>query len=148
VRVIAIDPGTTTGWLTFTPVHRLQIQVHEWGETIGPVAFGRWLVKQHRTGEFDLALVEDWIPYLDGRRRTWEPDPLHVIGMCRMIFGDENCYLGQSAADAMQWGTDGKISPYRDHGPRVGQGRGAKGHALMALRHGLCWTANHWNGIR
>jgi hypothetical protein len=152
VRVIAIDPGTTTGWVLFVPVHRLQLRVIDWGETRGATAFGRWLNAQQRKPETmaEIAVVENWIPYTDGKRRSWEPDPLHVIGMVRLIFGDEATDLGQVAADAHQWGTEGKIAPYTEdkNGPRVGKGRGAEGHAVMALRHGLRWTANVWNGMQ
>lgn len=152
MRAIAIDPGTTTGWVVFVPVHRLQLRVVEWGETPGPTEFGRWLNKLQKRPEtrVDVGIVENWIPYLDGKRRTWEPDPLHVIGMVRLILGDEATDLGQVAADAVQWGTEGKIAPYTEDksGPRVGKDRGAKGHAVMALRHGLRWTANVWDGIQ
>ena len=152
MKVIAVDPGLATGWVIFTPITRLQIRVIDWGEITGPVEFGRWLNKLQRRPEtmVDQAVVENWIPYNDGKRRTWEPDPLHVIGMVLLILGEQATDLSQLAAEAVQWGTEGKVAPYTKDkaGPRVGKGRGAKGHAVMALRHALCWTANHWNGMQ
>ena len=145
MNVLWVDPGNTTGWVVFQPVHRLQIRVLEWGETPGAVEFGRWVQRRcNRQGDLDYCGCENWVPYTD-RHRTWEPDALHIIGMLRLIFGDQQLNLSQLAADAHAWGTAGKIAPYRDNHPYVG--RGAKGHALMALRHALTWTANSWNGI-
>lgn len=145
VNVLWVDPGETNGWVLIQPIHRLQIRVLEWGETSGPVEFGQWVQRRSQRGDFDFCGCENWVPYED-RKRTWEPAPIHVIGMMRLIFGDRGVFLGQLASDAHAWGTEGKVAPYRDNHPFVG--RGGKGHALMALRHALNWTANHWNGIQ
>lgn len=150
-KVLAVDPGLTTGWVVFYPIARYaeefngpQIVVINWGETRGDFAFLNgiaWPYK-HREG-CTHAVVENFIPWQD-RTRTWEPEALWITGALRWMFTPEACFSDQRPGDAHRFGTDTKLFRYRNGSNPVG--KGGEGHALMALRHALLWTGTKWDG--
>lgn len=141
--ILAVDPGVTTGWVTFTPVTRLEITVHEWDETRGENAFEKIAWEYNRQHGVNLCVCEAFEPWKDNKARTWQPASLHVIGALRFIFGEDRVDLHQSASDANRWGTPEKLAPYRGQGMKSPTG---DDHVFMALRHALKWTANTWDG--
>lgn len=139
--VLSVDPGLDTGWLVFEPVNQLQINVIRWGETVGVQEFCSLAWELNETQELDYIVCEDFIPRKD-TVLTWRPESLWVIGMVRWMIGPERLYL-QQPGDAMAWGTDTKTRPYTAD---KGVGYQGEGHARMALKHALLWTATRWNG--
>lgn len=139
MKVLAVDPGLTTGVVLFDPIDRLAIQVRWWEEIRGEEAFTKYAQEMYRFERVRWVVCERFIPFKDGTVRTWEPEALYIIGALRHIFGIPFVDLNQGPADAHRWGTENKVAPYRDMEPHVG--KGGEGHALMALRHALLYTS-------
>lgn len=153
MRVLSVDPGGTsastrreaqgaggaTGAVLFEPVSRFEIKVLDWWEIPERLIFLDMAQQLHDNG-VQKCICEYYYPA--DFKKTWQPDVIYIIGTLEYIWRPEHFYNKTRAADANKWGTDSKIAPYR----AAGVGKGGHGHALMALRHGLHWTANTWQG--
>lgn len=143
---LAVDPGLTTGWVLFRPVTRTKMDVVRWGETRGEAEFEAIAWEMNRQEHVSRVVCEEFVPYHD-RHRTWEPEALHIIGTLRFIFGIKNVNLRQRPSDAYKYRDAGHCKPYQQGYKHEAVGYGGEGHAIMALAHGLIWTANSWNGL-
>lgn len=143
---LAVDPGLTTGWVLFRPVTRTAIDVVRWGETRGEAEFEHIAWEMNRQEHVARAVCELFIPYT-GKARTWEPEALYVMGALRFIFGINRVNIRQKPADANAQVRAGACKPYQQGHKHEAVGYGGEGHAIMALAHGLIWTANSWNGV-
>lgn len=139
--VLAVDPGLDTGWVLFRPLDPLTIHVARWGEIVGVQEFCDFAWELKQQGGLDYIVCEDFVPRKD-RVLTWRPESLWIIGMLRWMMTPQAFGL-QQVADAKAWGTESKIKPYTQN---KGVGYQGEGHAQMALRHALLWTATRWDG--
>ena len=153
MRVLSVDPGGTsrttrreaqgkggaTGAVLFEPAGRFEINVLDWWEIPERLDFLDMAQLLHDTG-VEECICEYFYPA--DFNKTWQPDVIYIIGTLEYIWRPEHFYNKTRASDANQWGTEKKIRPYLD----AGLGKGGYGHAEMALKHALHWTANVWNG--
>lgn len=160
MKVLSVDPGGTskttrggspagkdgaTGAVLFEPISRFEIKVLDWWEIVERMEFLDLAAGLHYRERVDYCIAEAYKPA--AFVKTWQPDLLYIIGTLEYIWRPENFYNGTFAGTATAWGTDTKINPYKQG--EKGVGRGGHGHALMALRHALHWTAHHWTeGMR
>lgn len=145
MKRLSVDPGLTTGWLTFTPIDRLNIEVHEWDETRGEAEFEAIAWELNRQDHISDVVCEHFAPWQDNKARTWQPEALHIIGTLRFIFGIKNVDLRQKASDAKAWGIRERIDPFKAPPLRM-KSRTGDEHVFMALKHALLWTATKWDG--
>lgn len=140
---LVADPGLVTGWILFTPVNRLEIDVHEYGATRGEQEFLNLAWEFNRQRSVSECICEGYVPYQDKVARTWQPEAIYIIGALRFIFGIKHVDLRQMSSDAKRWATKEKLDPYRAQ--HIGQGTEGD-HVQSALSHGLLWTATKWQG--
>lgn len=153
-RMIAVDPGGTTGWLIFEPSAEIQewggygITPIAWGEEPDQVAFcdmlWRLSTARLKAERLDGIVIERFVPRPGVR--TWEPEAVEITGFCRWLMADDQLrFFIQGVSDAEGFGTDTKVRPYRsDRMPPHNVGKGGAGHAVMALKHALLWTNVRW----
>lgn len=132
VRLLALDPGGSSGWSVWaydatTPLRHIEHGTIPGGKD----GFIDWALR--RRGEFDIVVSESFV--LDGR--TAQPDitPLRIETAIDMIFG--------------QWG-DGVPVIYqrnfmKNHAPddllkRLGLWWSGAGHDRDSARHALAWA--------
>ena len=133
----------------FEPVDKLHIKVLEWWEIVDRHELLRLVHSMlvHPLG-IDKVIVEAYKEA--GFVKTWQPDVLYIIGtvdyLVRMHCGPGKFVNNTFAGTARQWATPTKLNEYRTGDNPVG--KGGHGHALMALSHGLHWTAFQWEGPR
>jgi hypothetical protein len=126
----------------FEPVSKLKIKVLEWREVPERMVFLDWAADLKLLADVDYCICEAYKPA--AFVKTYQPDVIYIIGTLEFIFRPERFFNRTFAGAATAWGTPEKLKPYRLGEHPVG--RGGHGHALMALRHALHWTANYWNG--
>jgi hypothetical protein len=153
VKVLSVDPGGTskstrreaqgkagaTGAVLFEPVSRFEIKILQWWEIVERMEFLDMAQQLHDNG-VEYCICEYFYPA--DFNKTWQPDVVYIIGTLEYIWRPEYFYNKTRASDANQWGTDAKMNGYY----AGGLGKGGEGHAKMAGKHALHWTANVWNG--
>lgn len=157
MRVLSADPGGTsksvrgtkpqgmdgaTGAVVFEPVDRFTIKVLQWREVVERMEFLAWAAELKLYGGVTHCICEAYKPA--NFVKTYQPDVIYIIGTLEFIYRPEHFYNGTFAVSANAWGTDSKLLPYIQGEHAVG--RGGAGHARMALKHALHWTAHHWDG--
>jgi hypothetical protein len=158
MKVLSVDPGGTsksvrggnpqgtdgaTGAVLFEPISQLEIKVLEWRETVERMEFLNWAWNLKTQQDVAYCICEAYKPA--AFVKTYQPDVIYIIGTLEWMWTPDLFYNKTFAVTANAWGTDTKLRPYREGEDAVG--RGGHGHALMALRHALHWTANHWKGM-
>ncbi len=138
--ILCVDPGLTTGWMTFTPVTRTEFEIHDHGETRGEAEFEAIAWELNRQQHVSYCVCEAFIPWAPGAR-TWQPEALHIIGTLRFIFGINQVDLRQKAAEAKRWGTKDRRDRLALKGVRSPTG---DDHAFMAAYHAGLWTMTKW----
>ena len=155
VIVLSVDPGGTsyatrgnrpqgstagTGLVLFRPVSKLEIDVLCWKEIVERHETLDWIAQLKLWNKLDYVICESYYPA--GFVKSWEPDVVYIIGTLEYMFGPQRFYNKTNAASASAHGTKDKLRPYIQGENAVG--RGGQGHAIMALKHALHWTANNW----
>ena len=152
-RVLAVDPGGTTGWVLFEPSAEVEdwggygINVIDWGEErdqdeVGNLVW-RWKTARLKHERLTAVVCERFVPRPGVR--TWEPEPIEIAGNLRWLIGKERFFL-QQPSDAKAFGTATKIHKYiRGWDLPFNVGRGGAGHAHDALRHALLFTNVRWS---
>lgn len=134
-------PGGATGAVLFRPVTKFEIEVLAWKEIVERWEFLDWVRDLKLYNTVDRVICEAYKPA--AFVKTYQPDVIYIIGTLDYMFKDK-FFNRTFAGTATAWGTDTKMLPYRQGPDPVG--RGGHGHALMALRHALHWTAHYWDG--
>lgn len=129
--------------MLFEPVDTLTIKVLEWREVPERMVFLDWATDLKVLADVEYCICEAYKPA--AFVKTYEPDVIYIIGTLEYIWRPERFFNRTFAATANSWGTPAKLRPYVQGEKAVG--RGGEGHAIMALKHALHWTANHWDGV-
>ena len=137
MNVLAVDPGLATGYILFRPISRLEIEILLAGEAVGEQAFYNTVRQIFEDAAWEppgWCVCEDWKPR-NNRYYSWEPEPIWIAGAMRMRFGTGHITM-QQVGDALRYGTETKLAPYRDRVPKT-----KDDHQSMALRHALLWSS-------
>lgn len=132
--VLAVDPGETTGWVTWA---RDANEVLAWGQSAEYEFLSRvdaWLAE---TGPRVTVLAESFVITVATAKKSAQPWSLYVIGALRYLaakHGAEGPRL-RSAADAKRFATNDKLR-------RIGWYRPGQPHATDAHRHLLVWAVD------
>lgn len=157
LRVLAVDPGGTTGWLLFRPtvdeeqVTGYGLQVLDWGEERDQVRFLNmvWSLTSQPDPStkrgLDAIVCEAW----ENRPGVpdFRPEAIEILGTLRWFMADDRSrFSTQFVSQANSFGTDAKIRPYRsDRAKPNNVGRGGNGHAIKALQHAVLWVNTRWS---
>ena len=132
--VLAVDPGETTGWVTWA---RDANEVLAWGEDDEYAFCARvddWLAA---TGPRVTVLAEAFVITRETAKKSQQPYSLYVLGAVRYLatkHGAEGPRL-RSAADAKRFATNDKLRT-------LGWYRRGAPHATDAHRHLLVWAVD------
>lgn len=136
MKILAVDPGKTTGYVLADVDGTETIVCRSWGEA-PQLEFCQWAYDMVGILGIELIVCESWEPRAAGVR-TWQPEPIEVIGMLRWLAKRSRIgFRLQTARDAKRFATTAKLAPY-------GQVRSANGHARDAMRHLVLAS---WSGV-
>jgi hypothetical protein len=133
-KVLALDPGETTGWATYEPLESAVYISQQVTKEIGPS--GNWLRKSIDLHSFDHIRAEDYRVYeWKAQDHSWSP--IHTaqwIGAIRLIAYETDTPLSfMMAQQAKQFWTDAKLDMFGMNPKGLKHGRDALRHLLYYL---------------
>ncbi len=128
LKVIAIDPGGTTG-ITIAEVETIQVSVRPYQERLTPADFHNFLVLHIATTSW--VIIEDF-EFRKAARQGLDLTPAHLIGVAMAVVPEAKLRKQRASVGKSHFKEDSKIKDLKLWIP-------GKPHAMDSLRHLLQW---------
>ena len=123
MRILAVDPGGTTGWVTYdTDTEEFQS-----GQEADRLVFCS-MVKEWVDRGVGLIVVEDFRITIQTAKKSQQPDALKIIGAIDYIAAGSAQVVLQTPGDAKRFATDDRLK-------KAGMWTPGRKHANDAARH-------------